>query len=213
MCNHSTLRTRGPCNVLSFLFRPLICPTIILQTKPVTPAQALHGYCDDFSPEDLKTQPWSPQCTATRPASASWLQGTLRSVLWLRSFLIAALGASVFFSQAQTRVLLGHLILIPQRDTADNLLIQVDIWEPFSQLTHHIYLEILKSGVKSLDSKKESHYISLKTLRLGANLHKIFSDYLRLNKLIGLCSSHGYTISFVINYVLPCDDSSVLSLN
>lgn len=151
------------------------------------------------------------QGTATRSTSTPWLQGTLLSALWLRLFLTAALWASVFFSQAQTRILLSHLTLISQRDATDNLLIQVDMWEPFAQLAHQIYLEILKSGVKSLDSKKKSHYIFLKTLRLGANLHKIFSDYLRLNKLIGLCSSHGYTISFVINYVLPCDNSSVLS--
>lgn len=105
----------------------------------------------------------------------------------------------------------------PQQGTLDSLLMQVLIRE----LCVWLYLDVLRgtwiysslAGRKSLDSNQESHYIPFKTLRLSTNLYQIFSDCLRLNKLISLCSNHGCTTNLIINHVFACDNSFVLSSN
>lgn len=151
--------------------QPPLCPQ--LPAEIATPARALHGYCNVLSPDDPKTHPsrcqhygpWSPQGIDTRPASKDPDSKGYHSAQWLRFFLKTAVWASwasAFFPQAQPRVPLSRVTLIP---TEAPLKIYLGKWTFESWLIRCAWQYSNFAGVKNLRSNKESHCVSLKILR------------------------------------------------
>lgn len=171
--------------------QPPLCPTFMLPAEIATPAHALHGYCNVLSPDDPKTHPsrcqhygpWSPQGIDTRPASKDPDSKGYHSQLsdsdssWKQLF--GHPGHLPSFHRVSPESLWAAWLWSP---TEAPLKIYSGKWTFKSCLPSCLIRCAWKyshfAGVKNLRSHKESHCISLKILRLSANLHKIFFGYI-----------------------------------